>query len=143
MAVVAVRQGPTEQKISVGVNGNWNSTVPHWYFLSANEKLHFTTARIRGDLDGLIFANQIESLYGKVPTLKLSQILDLYYSSHGLFSTSLRACNRRALFSEIAQNSTMFEQVNVTYKIKKEFSLLITKTHVHNIRDILYTILYY
>lgn len=117
LAVVAVRQGPTEQKISVGVNGNWNSTVPHWYFLSANEKLHFTTARIRGDLDGLILANQIESLYGKVPTLKLSQILDLYYSSHGLFNTLIRACNRKALFLEIARNSTMSEQVNITYKI--------------------------
>lgn len=112
MAEVTLIQGPTNEKLSVGVNGNWNSSsVPRWYFLKSNEKLQFTTAEIRGDLDGLILANEIESLYSKIPTLKLSQILDMYYNARGLFNPSIRACNRKTLFKTLAENSTMIAQV--------------------------------
>jgi len=112
LAEAALLQGPVYGKVSVGVNGNWNSSfLPRWYFLKSNEKLEFTTAEIRGALDGLILANEIESLYTKVPTLKLSQILDMYYSAHGLFNSSIRACNRKTLFKTIASHSTMNEQV--------------------------------
>jgi len=112
LAEVALLQGPRYDKVSVGVDGNWNSSfLPRWYFLKSNEKLEFTTAEIRGALDGLILANEIESLYTKVPTLRLSQILDMYYNAHGLFNSSIRACNRRTLFKTIASGSTMNEQV--------------------------------
>lgn len=112
MAEVTLIQGPTNEKLSVGVNGNWNSSfVPRWYFLNSNEKLQFTTAEIRGDLDGLILANEIESLYSKIPTLKLSQILNMYYSTRGLFNPSIRACNRKTLFTTLTENSTLSMQV--------------------------------
>lgn len=113
LAEVALMQGPTKnEKFSVGVNGNWNSSaLPRWYFLNSNEKLQFTTAEIRGDLDGLILANEVESMYKKIPYLKLSQILEMYYSPRGFFSPSIRACNRRTLFQKSASNSTMSSQV--------------------------------
>lgn len=119
LAEIALMQGPTNEKLSVGVNGNWNSSaLPRWYFLSSNEKLQFTTAEIRGDLDGLILANEVESIYTKISTLKLSQILDMYYSSHGFFNSSIRACNRRTLFKIADFNSTMSSQV-ILYKYYK------------------------
>lgn len=112
MAEVILIQGPTNQKLSVGANGNWNSSfVPRWYFLNSNEKLQFTTAEIRGDLDGLILANEIESLYSKIPTLKLSQILHMYYSTRGLFNPLIKACNRKMLFKSLTGNSTLTMQV--------------------------------
>lgn len=114
LAEVILIQGPTKRKMKIGVYGNWNSSsIPRWYFLSRNDSLEFTTAEVRGDIDGLILANEIESLYTKIPTLKLSQILEMYYGAHGLFDHSIRACNRVSLFTTMSSNAskTMAEQV--------------------------------
>nr|XP_050854964.1 uncharacterized protein LOC127065938 [Vespula vulgaris]XP_050854965.1 uncharacterized protein LOC127065938 [Vespula vulgaris] len=111
LAEVALMQGPIVETLQVGVNGDWNSTaMPRWYFLSASEKLQFTTAEIRGDLDGLILANEIKSWYSKIPNLRLSQVVDMYYSAPGLFNSTIRACNRRSLFRYVAPNSTLSAQ---------------------------------
>lgn len=110
LAEVALIQGPMKQKLKIGANGNWNSSsLPHWYFLKHNDTLEFTTAEVRGDIDGLMLANEIESLYSKIPTLKLSQILELYYGAHGLFDRSIRACNRGTLFQAIASSNSSKE----------------------------------
>ncbi|KAM0732480.1 N-acetylmuramoyl-L-alanine amidase [Formica fusca] len=122
LAEVTLIQGPTNEKLSVGVNGNWNSSfVPRWYFLNSNEKLQFTTAEIRGDLDGLILANEIESLYSKIPTLKLSQILNMYYSTRGLLNPSIRACNRKTLFTTLTGNSTLSMQTYSASLVLEEY----------------------
>lgn len=111
LAEVALRLGPVRDKLSVGVTGNWNSTaLPRWYFLSSNEKFEMTTAEIRGDLDGLILANEISKRYSNMPSLRLSQIFDMYYSPLGFFDTSIRACDRRTLFTSVAPNKTMTDQ---------------------------------
>ncbi|KAI4497475.1 hypothetical protein M0802_007486 [Mischocyttarus mexicanus] len=111
LAEVALMQGPRGNKLQVGANGDWNSTtMPRWYFLNSNEKLQFTTAEIRGDLDGLILANEIKSWYSTIPNLRLSQIFDMYYSAPGLFNSTIRACNRRPLFKYVAPNSTLSAQ---------------------------------
>ncbi|XP_046823998.1 uncharacterized protein LOC124426394 [Vespa crabro] len=111
LAEVALIQGPRGETLQIGVNGNWNSTaMPRWYFLNGFEKLQFTTAEIRGDLDGLILANEIQSWYSKIPNLRLSQIVDMYYSAPGLFNSTIRACNRRSLFRYVAPNSTLCAQ---------------------------------
>lgn len=113
LAEVALIQAPNGDKISVGATGNWNSTaLPRWYFLSSNDKLEITTAEIRGDLDGLILSNEINKWYSKIPNLKLSQIFDMYFSKQGFFDSSIRACNRRILFTSVAPNETMTAQVN-------------------------------
>ncbi|XP_076168965.1 uncharacterized protein LOC143147534 [Ptiloglossa arizonensis] len=112
LAEVALIQAPNGDKISVGATGNWNSTaLPRWYFLSSNDKLEITTAEIRGDLDGLILSNEINKWYSKIPNLKLSQIFDMYFSKQGFFDSSIRACNRRILFTSVAPNETMTAQV--------------------------------
>ncbi|XP_011864273.1 PREDICTED: uncharacterized protein LOC105560092 [Vollenhovia emeryi] len=121
LAEVTLMQGPTNE-IGVGVNGMWNSSsLPRWYFLKSNEKLEFTTAEIRGDIDGLILASEIEALYSKVPSLRLSQILDQYYSPRGLFNPSIRACNRKKLFQTIIPKTIMTEQAYSASLILEEY----------------------
>lgn len=111
LAEVALLQGPTRLKVSVGTTGHWNSTaLPRWYFLDSNETFEMTTAEIRGDLDGLILANEISKLYSKTPNMKLSEVFDMYYSDKGFFDSSIRACNRRTLFTTVGSKETMTEQ---------------------------------
>lgn len=112
---MALRQGPKNKdtKFSVGLDGNWNSTaLPRWYFLNANNNHEMTTAEIRGDLDGLILADETYKRYSAIPNLRLSQIFDMYYSSLGFFDSSIRACNRRTMFTAVAPNDTLVAQVN-------------------------------
>lgn len=71
-----------------------------------------TTAEIRGDLDGLILANETYKWYNTIPNLKLSQIFDMYYSSLGVFDSSIRACNRRKLFTSVASHEKLIAEVN-------------------------------
>ncbi|XP_078046275.1 uncharacterized protein LOC144474824 [Augochlora pura] len=111
LAEVALIQGPIREKVSVGGTGHWNSTaLPRWHFLDSNETYEMTTAEIRGDLDGLILANEVKKWYSKIPSLRLSQVFDMYYSERGVFDRSFRACNRRSLFTVVAPNQTMCEQ---------------------------------
>ena len=114
LAEVVLRQGPVteEGKLNIGADGHWNSSyISRWYFLNTNEDLFYTAAEIRGDLDGLILATEIAGWYSRYPNIKLSQILDMYYSDRGVFNTTIRACNRKALLTSVAPNSTTVEQV--------------------------------
>lgn len=43
-------------------------------------------------------------------SLKISQILDLYYSPRGVFSSSIRACNRKLLQTDYAPTETLQAQ---------------------------------
>jgi hypothetical protein len=43
--------------------------------------------------------------------LKLSELLSMYYSEDGVFEPMYRACQRRDLYSEVAPNTDMEEQV--------------------------------
>ncbi|KAK1124898.1 hypothetical protein K0M31_006247 [Melipona bicolor] len=113
LAEVALRQGPKSKdaKFSVGLDGNWNSTaLPRWYFLNSNNNYEMTTAEIRGDLDGLILADETYKWYSAIPNLRLSQIFDMYYSPLGFFDSSIRACNRRTMFTAVASNDTLIAQ---------------------------------
>lgn len=111
LAEVALIQGLTRTSVSVGATGHWNSTaLPRWYFLDSNETFEMTTAEIRGDLDGLILANEISKLYSNRPDMRLSQVFDMYYSEKGFFDPSIRACNRRTLFTSVGSNETMTQQ---------------------------------
>lgn len=42
--------------------------------------------------------------------LKLSQILDMYYSNRGVFSTNFRSCNRRELFRKLIERADLQSQ---------------------------------
>lgn len=52
----------------------------------------------------------MESWRSSVSSLKISQILDLYYSPRGVFNTSLRACNRKLLQTDYAPTETLKSQ---------------------------------
>lgn len=109
---VALRQGPMKDTpFKVGTEGHFiSSIIPKSYYLNEDQALELTAAEIRGDLDGLIMANEISYWYSKVPSIKLSQILDMYYSDRGVFNATIRACNRKNLLKYIAQNDTITKQ---------------------------------
>lgn len=101
LAEVALLQGPISREMSVGSSGGWNSsTVPHWYFLLRRERTEMTDAQIRGGIDGLIIAKRIAEWRQQASELRLSQLLDWYYSLTGAFSPEFRSCNRRELFTK-------------------------------------------
>jgi hypothetical protein len=65
------------------------------------------------DFVGLILGTYIQQWITNVPAgqLKLSQIMSMYYSEDGVFTPWYRACQRRDLYSEVAPNTVMEDQV--------------------------------
>lgn len=98
-------------KMQVGVSGNWNSTVaPRYYFINVQDKYEITDTELRGGLDGLIIALQMEDWRKAVQTLRISQILDMYYGPRGVLGTKYRACDRKTILTEAAPTQKMQEQ---------------------------------
>lgn len=111
LSEAALHQGSRTGTITIGASGGWNSTtVPRHYFIEQKENWEATDADIRAGLDGLILALNVESWRSSVSSLKISQILDLYYSPRGVFSTSIRACNRKLLQTDYAPTETLKAQ---------------------------------
>lgn len=114
IAEAVLRQAPSN--IQVGASGVWNnSAIPRWYFLSQRERLEMTDAEIRGGLDGLILATNIVQWRERAQNLRLSQVLDMYYSQRGMFgmtdsTSAIRACNRQALFTVVAPMPRLRDQ---------------------------------
>lgn len=130
-----LRQSP--QTIQVGAAGAWNNTaVPHWYFLSQRERLEQTDAEIRAGIDGLLLGLRVNAWHQNMQSLRLSQILDMYYSQRGIFGwevaqgsdTSLRACNRRNMFSTIDQAILRQQSIAFTTILDGEMQSSVTLT---------------
>ncbi|XP_014261120.1 uncharacterized protein LOC106673487 isoform X2 [Cimex lectularius] len=103
LSYIALLQGPESNKqIPMGGSGNWNSTLtPKYYFLNNYYKYMVTDARIRGSLDGMILADNIQNWVSLGRgNLKLSQVLSMYYSQKGVFGTDIKACNRKGYFEK-------------------------------------------
>ena len=115
MALLQLPYKQPNDPFVIGVDGKWNSTnLPKWYFLNSKEKLELTRAELRGGIDGLIIAHDLRSWYDMTNGyLRLSQILDMYYSPRGVFGSSSRACNRRDLFSKVSPAETLSQQVTL------------------------------
>ncbi|XP_046384297.1 uncharacterized protein LOC124154540 [Ischnura elegans] len=115
--------------IKIGVSGGWNDTTsPHWYFLTTKDHLDFTDAEIRGGLDGLIIGKKISTWYSQNDQrLRLSQVLDMYYSKRGIYdgSKAYRACQRKDYVTEVAPMEEMKQQALLAAKV-------ILKAQVHN-----------
>lgn len=111
LSEAALQQGTRSATIVTGNSGGWNSTtVPRYYFLSSNTNFEATDAEIRAGLDGLILASNVLSWRSSFSTLKVSQILDMYYSPRGVFNNTIRACNRKNLQTTYAPSETLYTQ---------------------------------
>lgn len=134
LAEATLRQ-PANANIQVGASGAWNnSAVPRWFFLSQRERLEMTDAEIRGGLDGLILAMNVAAWRERHQGLRLSQILDMYYSQRGMFgmtdeASAVRACNRRNLFPVVAPMETLRSQaIAFTSVLDGEMQTAVTLT---------------
>lgn len=67
--------------ITVGNVGNWNSTqATKFYMLSNQINLQMTDPEIRGGVDGFVLGNTLTTTLSTMSGLRLSQLLDMYYS---------------------------------------------------------------
>ncbi|XP_034837872.2 uncharacterized protein [Maniola hyperantus] len=122
LAEVVVNQGPrvgaSEHRMLVGSSNRWNDTLlPRDYYLfPPNGTLpnwHFTDAEILAGIDGLILASHLPTWITQRRSLRLSQVLDMYYSNEGVsFDTTVRACNRHALYSKIVNGSHLMGETS-------------------------------
>ncbi|XP_075971845.1 uncharacterized protein LOC142973741 [Anticarsia gemmatalis] len=98
--------------ISIGTAGNWNSTQATRYFMLHNRlNVEMTDPEIRGDIDGFVLGSSISSLLSTSSSLKLSTLLDMYYSPvNGAFDPQLRACNRRTLSQSFLTNENLVSE---------------------------------
>ncbi|XP_072936696.1 uncharacterized protein [Epargyreus clarus] len=118
LAEVVVNQGPrvgaVSQQLVVGSNNRWNDTLlPRDSYLlirnSSAVEWHFTDAEILAGIDGLILAKYVPTWVAQRGTLRLSQVIEMYYSNEGVsFEPSVRACNRLALFLENVDTSQLY-----------------------------------
>uniref|UniRef100_A0A182MR66 Uncharacterized protein n=1 Tax=Anopheles culicifacies TaxID=139723 RepID=A0A182MR66_9DIPT len=100
-----------ENNVQLGAAGAWNRTVaPRWYFLSQREHLQMTDSEIRAGIDGLLMATNIAEWRNRANNLRLSQLLDMYYSHRGVFNDTMRSCDRRDHFTTVAPMQQLREQ---------------------------------
>ncbi|XP_017096837.2 uncharacterized protein [Drosophila bipectinata] len=113
---------------TVGATGGWNDTVlPHWYFLSQRTNLEATDAEIRGGLDGLILAKNVATWRTQASSLKLSQLLRMYYSTNGVLSSGINACSRQTEFTNVAPSQEMQDQTSAFAQVlDKQMQLIVT-----------------
>ncbi|XP_017070489.2 uncharacterized protein LOC108107451 isoform X2 [Drosophila eugracilis] len=129
LAEVALVQLPgSSSAASVGATGGWNDTVlPHWYFLSQRNSLEATDAEIRGGLDGLILAKNVATWRTQASSLKLSQLLRMYYSTNGVLSSGINACSRQSQFTNVAPSQEMEDQTSAFAQVlDREMQLKVT-----------------
>lgn len=108
LAEVAVYQGPRLQgDLYIGPDGTWNDTViPRVRHMNqtvgGGDMWQMTHAEGRGGIDGLILSGAVKSWQEKMNRLRLSQVLEMYYSHRGVsFDPNYRACERQARLNEI------------------------------------------
>ncbi|XP_055597479.1 uncharacterized protein LOC129747349 [Uranotaenia lowii] len=131
LAEVTLLQAPsTPNNIQVGAGGAWNDTVsPRWFFLTQRDNLEMTDAEIRAGIDGLTLAMNIADWRSRVNALRLSQVLDMYYSQRGVFDQTMRSCNRRDLFTTTAPIAEMRNQAAAFSNIlEREMQMAFTVT---------------
>lgn len=133
LAEVTLLQGPLNREVSTGAAGAWNSTtVPHWYFLSQRERLEQTDAEIRGGIDGLVLGLNVDEWRRQTSQLRLSQLLDMYYSNRGVFSSDIKSCNRRGLFTKFVQpNQLLAQTIGFSTVLDREMQLRVTLTNLN------------
>ncbi|XP_063219801.1 uncharacterized protein LOC134529535 [Bacillus rossius redtenbacheri] len=114
LAEVTLYEGPLGT-MRAGAAGGWNDTqIPRWYFLqdASRRYSHLTDTEIRGGIDGLTLASNIQTWNQQAPELRLSEVLEMYYSETGLFQTRFRSCQRKDNFVGVAPSAEMAQQTS-------------------------------
>lgn len=123
LAEVAVNQGPRiglrTSKVVLGGMSRWNDTLlPRIHYMlnhtNGTGNWQFTDAEILAGIDGLIISHHLPQWIDERATLRLSQIIEMYYSNEGVtFDPTIKACNRRIMFEKILnQEDLIRETVN-------------------------------
>ncbi|XP_053676528.1 uncharacterized protein LOC128726725 [Anopheles nili] len=88
LAEVCLYQGPTLMTdVVIGLAGSWNdSYFPRAHFLNQNHagRWEMTDSEILAGLDGYFLAQQTPELYKRLRRLRLSQVLEMFYSDRGI-----------------------------------------------------------
>ncbi|XP_045773482.1 uncharacterized protein LOC123872922 isoform X1 [Maniola jurtina] len=100
------------QSISVGTAGSWNSTqAPRYFMIHAPNGLNnieMTDPEMRGDIDGFVLGSSITTLLQSASQIRLSQVLDMYYTArNGVLDPTRRACNRQTLSQEVIPTANL------------------------------------
>ncbi|XP_058801781.1 uncharacterized protein LOC131670302 [Phymastichus coffea] len=128
LAELVIYQGPIyDDRMYLGSTGFWNSTIrPRIFYIShRTNNFELTRAEIVGAVDGLIIAKNMDSWISKFANLRLSQVLDMYYSDKGMvFDRNVKACQRGMQFPRVAPKVVMEEQ---TYAASQVLAYLNSK----------------
>ncbi|KAK0096904.1 hypothetical protein PV326_003925 [Microctonus aethiopoides] len=141
LAELAVYQGPfVGHQMILGVTGFWNNTMrPTRYYLEKDINSDVTRAEIIGAVDGFIIAKNLPLWMSKFNNLRLSQILDIYYSTKGpSFDSRISACERGKSFWYVASRTIMEEQTYTASQI-----LAYRRSIAHMTDDVLMTMTNY
>ncbi|XP_011349315.1 uncharacterized protein LOC105286222 isoform X2 [Ooceraea biroi] len=133
LAEMVVYQGPTlGPNMELGATGFWNNTMRPNDFYLKNKNGYFdaTRAEIVGDIDGFIVASKMQTWVDDFYSLRLSQILDMYYSDEGLtlFNENLKVCDRRKAFSHVVPKTLLDEQTYVASQLLAYYNSITFKS---------------
>ncbi|XP_068988935.1 uncharacterized protein [Bombus flavifrons] len=118
LAEMVVYQGPLlANNMTLGATGFWQSMMrPTIYYLtSLHNNFDATRAELIGGIDGMIIATYLPTWIQDFYSLRLSQILEMYYSYEGVtFNANVKACDRAQAFLYAVPKTILNEQ---TYAI--------------------------
>ncbi|XP_062698998.1 uncharacterized protein LOC134284271 [Aedes albopictus] len=101
LAEVCLYQGPyVGTDLRVGLQGNWNDTFfPRLRLLADTHegRWEMTDSELLSGIDGYFLAQQVPYFVNKVRRLRLSQVLDMYYSNRGIPVVSIENTGKRKL----------------------------------------------
>ncbi|XP_061514453.1 uncharacterized protein LOC3291300 isoform X1 [Anopheles gambiae] len=99
LAEVCLYQGPALVKdVIVGLAGSWNDTyLPRARYLAETHagRWEMTDSEILAGIDGFFLSQQTPQLYKRLRRLRLSQVLEMYYSDRGIPVTAIETISRR------------------------------------------------
>lgn len=119
LAQVALLQGPQDPtRMAVGLPAGWTSTLePKKYYLSQPVDGAMSEADVRGCIDGMLLGSNVNDWYSRSRSnLRLSQLLDMYYSERGVFDRNTRACLRRERIGDVATTTALDAQTEAFSK---------------------------
>ncbi|CAH0561910.1 unnamed protein product [Brassicogethes aeneus] len=103
--------------LEIGDEGFWNDTaLPRRYYL--NSVANLTEGDILGGIDATIIALNIQKWVKQINSLRLSQVIDMYYSTRGVtFDNTIHSGNRASTINFLRQSVNLENQVLETAKL--------------------------